>query len=339
MRFTVVVVAWNGAPWIESCLESILDQDGEPNIVLVDNASTDDTLVRADRVLQKSGPRSGSCTVLCLERNYGFPAGANRGMAAALAAEPDWGACSCSTRTLASSPGALAAFARFLEHNPTAGALGAKILFPDREQLQHAGGHLVHPRMVGLHYGHHEPADCETFNEARAVDYVTGAAIMLRTECLRDLGLFEELFSPGYYEDVELCERLVRHGWSVFYVPEAVVVHEESSSFTDRDHRLRLSHRNRLIFTLRHILKPAVAGSFLQAETDFLANDAHRDEVRAISGAALDLLMLLPTALRMRLGEDAVRADDEDLARRTLVALREACRDLLVAGLPGTGQA
>ncbi len=330
MKFTVVVVTWNGAQWIDDCLQSVLDQEGDPNIILVDNGSSDDTVERANRILQDNGSKAGSSTILRLKRNHGFPTGANRGMAAALNADPDLIGILLLNQDAHLEPGALQAFSQFLEENPKAGALGARILYLDRASLQHAGGYLEHPRMVGLHFGHHEPVDEKKFNEPREVDYVTGAAMMLRAECLRDLGLFEELFSPGYYEDVELCQRLIHNGWSIWYVPEATVIHAESSSFSNRDLRLRVSHRNRLIFALPHFLEAAAAEKFLDAESHFLINDAHHDEVRAISGAALDLLTLLPAALNARIGDGHGDTEGEERARQVLVSLRDVCRDILI---------
>ncbi len=154
--------------------------------------------------------------------------------------------------------------------------------------------------------------------------------MMLRTECLRDLGLFEELFSPGYYEDVELCDRFIHNGWSVCYVPEATVIHAESSSFSNRDLRLRVSHRNRLIFALPHFLEATAAEKFLDAESNFLINDAHHDEVRAVSGAALDVLILLPAAINARIGKTHSNTEGEERVRQVLVSLRDACRKILV---------
>jgi hypothetical protein len=117
----------------------------------------------------------------------------------------------------------------------------------------------------------------------------------------------------------------------VWYVPDAVVIHEESSSFTDRDLRLRLAHRNRLIFALPRLAEARSGDEFLAAEVAHLAAQAHRDEVRAVSGAALDVLTVLPTALRCRLGEDAPDGPAARRLRRLLVALRDACRDVLMA--------
>ena len=66
-------------------------------------------------------------------------------------------------------------------------------------------------------------------NEAREVDWVTGASVMFRMAALRDTGLFDDGFFL-YFDEVELMHRLRRHGWTVRHVPESRVVHLEGAS-------------------------------------------------------------------------------------------------------------
>jgi N-acetylglucosaminyl-diphospho-decaprenol L-rhamnosyltransferase len=61
----------------------------------------------------------------------------------------------------------------------------------------------------------------------RAVDWVMGAALVLRREALDQVGLFDEDFFL-YSEEVDLQFRLRRAGWEVHYFPAATVVHHES---------------------------------------------------------------------------------------------------------------
>ena len=61
----------------------------------------------------------------------------------------------------------------------------------------------------------------------RAVDWVMGAALVLRREALDRVGLFDEEFFL-YSEEVDLQFRLRRAGWEVHYFPAATVVHHES---------------------------------------------------------------------------------------------------------------
>ena len=65
-------------------------------------------------------------------------------------------------------------------------------------------------------------------DEARDVDWVTGASAMFRMAALRDTGLFDDGFFL-YFDEVELMHRLQRHGWTVRHVPESRVVHLEGA--------------------------------------------------------------------------------------------------------------
>ena len=61
----------------------------------------------------------------------------------------------------------------------------------------------------------------------RAVDWVMGAALLLRRDALEEVGLFDEEFFL-YSEEVDLQFRLRRAGWEVHYFPGVTVVHYES---------------------------------------------------------------------------------------------------------------
>ena len=75
MNVAVVIPNWNGARWLDDCLDSVLAQTAAPaEILVVDNGSTDGS---ADLAVQRPGVR-----VLALGRNAGFAVAANRGFAA-----------------------------------------------------------------------------------------------------------------------------------------------------------------------------------------------------------------------------------------------------------------
>jgi len=62
-----------------------------------------------------------------------------------------------------------------------------------------------------------------------AVDWVSGASMMLRREMLEQIGLFDEGFFT-YFEDVDLCKRAWLKGWQVWYAPQSRVIHLEGAS-------------------------------------------------------------------------------------------------------------
>ncbi|MDE2005832.1 MAG: glycosyltransferase [Rhodospirillales bacterium] len=126
-------------------------------------------------------------------------------------------------------PGALAAMLAAFAAFPEAGAVAAKLLFPDG-RLQEAGG-IVWADGSGWNWGRGEDPDAPRYNYARAVDYGSGAALMVRRSLFAALGGYDPVFAPAYFEDTDLAFRLRAAGHSVIYQPRAAFVHEEGVSY------------------------------------------------------------------------------------------------------------
>ena len=67
-------------------------------------------------------------------------------------------------------------------------------------------------------------------NECRDVDAISGAFMMIRRECLDQIGYFDEIFN-SHYEDIDLCYRAKEAGWRVVYNPDTTIVHLSGQSF------------------------------------------------------------------------------------------------------------
>ena len=89
MTVGIVIVVWNGARWLADCIGSVIAQSTPPAvIVVVDNASTDESL-RVVGSFEGEMARVGSrLIVLTQSFNRGFPAGANVGLRQCLAETP-----------------------------------------------------------------------------------------------------------------------------------------------------------------------------------------------------------------------------------------------------------
>lgn len=90
-------------------------------------------------------------------------------------------------------------------------------------------------------------------NQVAEVDWILGAALMIRRECIEDLGGFDEHY-PQYYGDIDLCWRAKKHGWKVVYNPEVVAMHhyQRSSAHGGILNPLKWSHaRSALRFLVR----------------------------------------------------------------------------------------
>src|SRR5438093_1088845 len=84
------------------------------------------------------------------------------------------------------------------------------------------------------------------------VPWVTGCCLLLRRECVRDLGGLDEAFFL-YYEDVDLCRRARAKGWSVWYEPDLRAVHHDPLHARAVPPALRLITRHALLtYAQRH---------------------------------------------------------------------------------------
>jgi GT2 family glycosyltransferase len=239
---SVVILCYKSEAHIELCLDALAVQTRAPEeVIVVENASGDAAVARArEHFLQ---PR-----VIENRVNLGCAGGNNVGWRAATGdivvfLNPD-----CMVE-----PGFLEAIAAPLAGNPSVGLTGGKLYFPNTHILQHAGG-ILHPNAMTEHRGTGE-GDGGQFDEAAAVDYVTGAAFALRRQTLESLGGFDEDYFPAYYEETDLCARVRKAGLTVLYVPGAVGYHLESAAVGRGSARfVRLAYRARLIFLIKNKL-------------------------------------------------------------------------------------
>jgi N-acetylglucosaminyl-diphospho-decaprenol L-rhamnosyltransferase len=143
------------------------------------------------------------------------------------------------------TPGALAELLGFADARLQCGMIGPKLVHPDGSLqpscrnfpapwthfLEAAGlwQLLRNRRAVGRHY-----YICSPHDEAMAVDWLTGACLLVRAEVFARTGGYDELRFGGMYgEDIDWCRRIHAGGWQIWFDPAAVIVHAESASPLD----------------------------------------------------------------------------------------------------------
>jgi GT2 family glycosyltransferase len=111
------------------------------------------------------------------------------------------------------------------------GAVGAKLLYPDGT-IQHAGivvgmeGHGSHVFM-GQREGY--TGLFGSVDWYRDVSAITGACLMMRREVFEKIGAFDEDYLL-VFNDIEICVRVLAHGYRVVYNPFARLIHYEGKS-------------------------------------------------------------------------------------------------------------
>jgi len=234
VKLAVVTVNYGSAPYVLDMLAALvpeLEALEDATVWIVDNHSPDDSVavLRAAFAERGYGDR-----VRLLESpvNGGFGAGNNVGIRAALALDPPPDAFYLLNPDARPTPGTVRAFVEFLAAHPEAGVVGGPLYSSDGS-LQCAAfrfptflGELEGCARIGvltrLLPEHRVPMDHTP--AARAVDWVSGANLVVRRDVLERVGTFDEGFFL-YFEEVDLCRRVREAGFGVWYVPEAGVVH------------------------------------------------------------------------------------------------------------------
>jgi GT2 family glycosyltransferase/Flp pilus assembly protein TadD len=224
---SIIIPLFNRLDFTEKCLEALFRNtpEGSYELIIVDNGSTDataDFLKKHERIsLVVSNPK-----------NLGFAKACNQGAEAAHGeylvflnndTEPQ--------------PGWLDALVRVIHADPSIGAVGGKLLFPDGT-IQHAGVLIVDDKisndpLLGIHIFYGKQNDLPNANIPFCYQALTAAALMVRRSAFFEAGRFDECYWNGY-EDVDLCFALGEKGNLLVYTPESVIIHHESKSGPER---------------------------------------------------------------------------------------------------------
>lgn len=124
-------------------------------------------------------------------------------------------------------PNWLSSLVELIERKNDIGMVGSKLLYPDGT-LQEAGG-IIWGDGHAWNYGNGQSPNKSEFNYVKEVDYISGAAIMIRKSLWEEIGGFDELFNPAYCEDSDLAFEVRKHGYKLMYQPLSMVVHFEGN--------------------------------------------------------------------------------------------------------------
>jgi N-acetylglucosaminyl-diphospho-decaprenol L-rhamnosyltransferase len=224
MDISVVILSYNTRDLLRACLRSVIAGELTVETIVVDNASTDGSAA----MVREEFP---GVRLIESATNLGFAGGNNRAFR------------TCSGRyvLLLNSDaelhaGALATLASYLETHPRVGAVGPRLLNTDGSLQPSAFGFptlgrmaLVLTRLSLLLLGHTETGAVYRPETPQAVDWITGACLMVRRSVVESVGPLDERFFFDY-EDVDWCRRIGAAGWELHTVPWTTTTHHRWQS-------------------------------------------------------------------------------------------------------------
>jgi len=219
---SITIVTWNSARHLRECLDSIARQEyRELEVVLVDNASTDETT----EILREFESRY---QVIYNRTNTGFAAGQNQAMRTA---KGDWILC-LNPDVLLRKDFVSELVAAGSAH-PEAGAVCGKLLrwrpecIDDKTSIIDSAGVYFTRNMRHLDRGAEE-VDRGQYDRSQYVFAATGAAVMFRRVFIDAVSIDDEFFDEEFFsfrEDGDLAWRAQLMGHKYLYTPSAVAWH------------------------------------------------------------------------------------------------------------------
>ena len=261
MNVSIVIPTWNGRPLLERFLPSVFAAadryraaaGAEVEVLIVDDGGTDDTAFW----LARTYPRRAE--LLMKRRNEGFAHACNTGFEFArhevvlllnndVEVDPD-------------------AIGPLVRHFAEPDVFGVAALTTNLETGAATGVGKIGGFSRGFLRVHQGYMPRERGATGLISIFASGGASAFSTAALRELGGFDTLYAPFYWEDVELSYRAWKRGWRVLFEPESRVRHQVSSTigkvFPRREVRA-VEHRNRLLAHWVHIHDPAMWRSHLR---------------------------------------------------------------------------
>lgn len=229
-----IIVNYNAGALIKACVSSLRTCPNVSKIIIVDNASIDNSLVEVEGL--------SNVFIIQNDRNMGFATACNLGMSQSSAnyllfINPD---CSFSSGTLQYilnvliSGDMIGMAGGLLSNQDGSEQAGSRRAIPTpwRSFVRAFGLNRLETRWPRLFFDfflHQQPLP----NQPIEVEAISGACMLVKREAIDDVGLWDEEYFL-HCEDLDLCMRFRQKGWKIFFVPDAKITHIAGSCSKSR---------------------------------------------------------------------------------------------------------
>ncbi|MEN8904955.1 MAG: glycosyltransferase family 2 protein [Clostridiales bacterium] len=243
---SIIIVNWNGKKYLETCLKSLYDQKYKNfEIIFVDNNSIDDSI----NYVKTNFP---DIKIILNKKNYGFAKGNNIGLKY----------CNGEYLLLLNNDTEvhndfICELVNSMDNEKIAGVCG-KVYSLNKRDKKLSTIHKIDPSSGKAIHIIDEV-------EKREIDYLAGNSMLLKKTVIDKVGFFDSTYF-AYYEETDLCARIIKAGYSLFYIPKAYIWHKEQGTATSSFHKYYIM-RNQIRFVIKNFdlnfFPKAIIGNFI----------------------------------------------------------------------------
>ncbi|MGH7204031.1 MAG: glycosyltransferase family 2 protein [Candidatus Levyibacteriota bacterium] len=234
-KVVIIILNWNGVEDTQKCVESVLKIDfTDYKILVVDNGSEKDEV---SILKNKFGKK---IEVLALPQNVGFTGGMNAGIQYVQKYNPEFFLLLNNDTEVTKH--FLSQLIQTAATNPTIGILSPTIYnYDDHNKIIFSGGYINW--LFGKTYHKTDRA-----NEIRICNFITGCCLLIKSEVIKKVGLFDERFF-AYFEDAAYSLAAKKAGFACACDPDSIIYHKEGASMEKTGpFKTYLIARNRILF-------------------------------------------------------------------------------------------
>jgi GT2 family glycosyltransferase len=256
-QLSIVIVNYNVKNLLKKCLKSIFkyEKEIEFEVIVIDNNSND----HSQSMLKRDFPQ---VKLIENKRNLGFSKACNQGIKESrgryiLLLNPD----------TELTPGGFKKMIEFMDSRPEVGICGPKMMdqqgnlqfscrsFPSYLTAISSSQSILHKIFPENFLSQKYLLKEKNHSQIMEVDWVSGSCLLTKREMLEKIGLLDERFYM-YVEDVDLCYRAKKSGFSVFYFPQVLVIHHIGKSTQKRKLTMLVEHHQSMYYFYRKHYNP-----------------------------------------------------------------------------------
>jgi len=232
---SIIIVNWNAKKFLKECIESLLSQSfTDYEIILVDNVSSDDSV----SFVTENFPQ---VKIIQNNDNVGFAEGNNIGIKNStgkiivlfnpdVVADKKW----------------LSILVDTLQSSEKIAAVTGKMYYLGDKY----GKDAVFCTWSKINPYSAKPTNFYENEPLAKVDYLSGAAMVVKRDVLDKIGLMDSDYFL-YFEETDLCARMIRAGYDLMYIPSAIVWHAVSP-LSNSENKVYYMERSKIRFALKN---------------------------------------------------------------------------------------